>query len=203
MLLSNVTTSFLFLMSHLFWMFPTVILLSKRATAYAPLRIAERALRTRARGPLVSLAPRNNFLIARKSNLEDREVQTLQMIAHWTIAHNIHSFRVQRSHLNASYRGMFFENVDSYLNICMVYDALTQRNYFQIAVFRNDPGHTIRSMQLTDYLSICLCVCVSDCLSVCLFVCYYYHHYHYYYHYDYYCRYYHSNYFRYHFFPLF
>ena len=92
MLLSNVTTSFLFLMSHLFWMFPTVILLSKRATAYAPLRIAERALRTRARGPLVSLAPRNNFLIARKSNLEDREVQTLQMIAHWTMANPIQTF---------------------------------------------------------------------------------------------------------------
>lgn len=69
------TTSFLLGMSNIFWMIsvPSLILLSKRSVAYSSARFSVRGLRTGMRGPPVSRATENRFLIARKQRLQGSE----------------------------------------------------------------------------------------------------------------------------------
>ena len=76
MFLLRVTTSIFLMVSHSFWMmsFPTVIMFSRRATAYNLLKISQRSIRIGMRGPPLSPMARNNFLIARKLKLSDEEV---------------------------------------------------------------------------------------------------------------------------------
>lgn len=69
------TTSFLLGMSNLFWMIsvPSLILLSKKSLAYSSAKFSVRGLRTGMRGPPISRAAENRFLIARKQTLKGSE----------------------------------------------------------------------------------------------------------------------------------
>jgi hypothetical protein len=58
---------------------PSVLLLSRRANAYLPMRFAQRGLRVGVRGPPMSRATENKFLIARKLKLFQSE-EVLQMV---------------------------------------------------------------------------------------------------------------------------
>jgi hypothetical protein len=69
------TTSFLLGMSNFFWMIsvPSLILLSKRSLAYSTAKFSVRGLRTGMRGPPISRATENRFLIARRKTLQGSE----------------------------------------------------------------------------------------------------------------------------------
>lgn len=77
MSLFRAAASIFLMVSHSFWMmsFPTVMMFSRRATAYNLLKISHRSIRIGMRGPPLSPMARNNFLIARKLKLSDEEVQ--------------------------------------------------------------------------------------------------------------------------------
>lgn len=52
---------------------PSVLLFSRRANAYMPIRFAQRGLRVGIRGPPMTRATENKFLIARKLKLFQSE----------------------------------------------------------------------------------------------------------------------------------
>lgn len=65
---------------------PSVLLFSRRANAYLPMRFAHRGLRVGVRGPPMSRATENKFLIARKLKLFDSEEVSKLVISNYLSA---------------------------------------------------------------------------------------------------------------------
>jgi hypothetical protein len=74
---SHTKTSLIFALSRFFWMIsiPCCLILCKRVSAFSPLGISTRSLRSGVRVAPISRATESKLLIARKLKLEDAEVE--------------------------------------------------------------------------------------------------------------------------------
>ena len=81
---SHNKTSLVFALSRFFWMIsiPCCLILCKRVSAFSPLGITARSLRSGVRVAPISRSMENKLLIARKLKLDEAEVEFLLVGKH-------------------------------------------------------------------------------------------------------------------------
>lgn len=82
---SHNKTALVFTLSRFFWMIsiPCCLILCKRASAFSPVGITARSLRSGVRVAPISRSMENKLLIARKLKLDEAEVEFLLVGEHW------------------------------------------------------------------------------------------------------------------------